>query len=94
MVIHVDATYENGILRPSEPLDLPNATPVHVTVVPHTGHKTEDTLADDIDEDVLPAGPILTAEDVRRIIEQGAIRGTGRGLPIDFDRDDIYSDHD
>jgi len=89
MVIHIDATYENGILRPSEPLNLPNATPVHVTVVPQS-----EILADDTDEDVLPAGPVLTAEEVRRIIEEGAIRGTGAGLPIDFDRDDIYSDHD
>jgi predicted DNA-binding antitoxin AbrB/MazE fold protein len=89
MVIHIDATYENGILRPSEPLNLPNAMPVHVTVVPQS-----EILADDTDEDVLPTGPILTAEEVRRIIEEGAIRGTGVGLPIDFDRDDIYSDHD
>jgi predicted DNA-binding antitoxin AbrB/MazE fold protein len=92
MVIHIDATYENGILRPSEPLNLPNATPVHVTVVPHTGHKAEDALADDIDEDVLPAGPILTVEEFRHVMEQGTIRAPS--LPLDFDRDDIYSDHD
>lgn len=89
MVIHIEATYENGILRPSEPLNLPNATPVHVTVVPHT-----DVLADDTDEEVLPPGRALTAEEFRRILKEGVIRGAGRGLPIDFDRDDIYSDHD
>jgi predicted DNA-binding antitoxin AbrB/MazE fold protein len=89
MVIHVDATYENGILRPSEPLNLPNATPVHVTVVPQS-----DVLADDTDEDVLPPSRALTAEEFRKILEEGVIRGAGGGLPIDFDRDDIYSDHD
>jgi predicted DNA-binding antitoxin AbrB/MazE fold protein len=89
MVIHIEATYENGILRPSEPLNLPNATPVHVTVVAQSG-----ILAEDIDEDTLPPGRALTSEEFRKILEDGVIRGAGVGLPIDFDRDDIYSDHD
>jgi predicted DNA-binding antitoxin AbrB/MazE fold protein len=87
MVIHVDATYENGILRPSEPLNLPNATPVHVTVVPQS-----DILADDTDEDILPAGPVLSVEEFQRIMKEGTILAPS--LPLDFDRDDIYSDHD
>jgi predicted DNA-binding antitoxin AbrB/MazE fold protein len=87
MVIHVDATYENGILRPSEPLNLPNATPVHVTVVPQS-----DILTDDTNEDILPAGPVLTVEEFQRIMKEGTIRAPS--LPLDFDRDDIYSDHD
>jgi predicted DNA-binding antitoxin AbrB/MazE fold protein len=87
MIIHVDATYENGILRPSEPLNVPNATQVHVTVVPQS-----EVLADDTDEDVLPAGPVLTVEEFGRIMKEGTIRAPS--LPLDFDRDDIYSDHD
>lgn len=87
MVIHIEATYVNGILRPSEPLNLPNATPVHVTVVPRS-----DVLSDDTDEDVLPPGPILTVEQFRNVMEQGTIRAPS--LPLDFDREDIYSDHD
>lgn len=88
MVIHIDATYENGVLRPSEPLDLPNQTPVHVTVVAQDRVEGEDPSTDE----ALPAGPEVSAADFRRILEQGSIRaGT---LPIDFDRDDIYSDHD
>lgn len=87
MIIHIEATYENGILRPSEPLNLPDATPVHVTIIPQS-----DIVADDTDEDVLPTGPILTTEEFRRVMEQGTIRAPS--LPVDFDRDDIYSDHD
>jgi predicted DNA-binding antitoxin AbrB/MazE fold protein len=87
MVIHTEATYENGVLRPSQPLDLPNATPVHVTVVPQSEVSSEES-----EEEVLPQGPSLTVEEFQRILKEGTIRGGS--LPIDFDRDDIYSDHD
>jgi predicted DNA-binding antitoxin AbrB/MazE fold protein len=87
MVIHIEATYENGILRPSEPLNLPNATPVHVTIVAQSNILTEDN-----DEDILPAGPTLTFEEFQRIMKEGTI--CAPSLPLDFDRDDIYSDHD
>jgi 4-amino-4-deoxy-L-arabinose transferase-like glycosyltransferase len=33
--IETDAVYEGGVLRPAEPLALPDGTPVHVTVAPH-----------------------------------------------------------
>ncbi|MDZ4656768.1 MAG: antitoxin family protein [Bythopirellula sp.] len=87
MVIHIEATYENGILRPSVPLNLPNSTPVHVTVVPRS-----DVVGDETDEDVLPQGPNLTVQEFRKVMEEGTIRAPS--LPLDFDRDDIYSDHD
>ena len=75
MVIHIEATYENGVLRPSHPLDLPNATPVHVTVIPQSG-----VFADDTEEDILPAGPVLTVEQFRNVMEQGTIRAHSKTL--------------
>lgn len=47
---HIEATYENGVLKPSEPLDLPAGSRVQVTIV--TGEeqekrdRKEDPLAD------------------------------------------------
>jgi predicted DNA-binding antitoxin AbrB/MazE fold protein len=32
MTIDVDAVYENGVLKPKEPLDLPEKAKVHVTI--------------------------------------------------------------
>lgn len=90
MVIHIEATYENGILRPSEPLDLPNQTPVHLTVVSEESFQDENSLS--LIDESLPEGPMITVEDFRRIMEQNTLRA--RSLPIDFDRDDIYADHD
>ena len=88
MAIHIQATYENGVLRPNEPLDLPNCTPVHVTVVPQNERLGE---SDDLEE-TLPDRPPITVEQFERIMSQGVIRaGT---LSLSFDRDDIYSDHD
>jgi len=88
MAIHIDATYENGVLRPSEPLNLPHRTPVHVTVVPQYELLGDEVAADEI----LPEGPAITVEGFRRIMSDCTLRaGT---LPVDFDRDDIDSDHD
>ena len=32
MTIDVDAVYENGVLKPKQPLDLPEKAEVHVTI--------------------------------------------------------------
>lgn len=87
MSLEFDATYENGVLRPSGPLDLPDQTQVHVTIVPQ-----QVSAFVELDEDVLPEPPLLTVEEFHRILSQGVMRGGS--LPVDFDRDDIYSDHD
>jgi predicted DNA-binding antitoxin AbrB/MazE fold protein len=87
MVIQTNATYENGILRPSGPLDLPDRSQVHVTIVPQ-----QELAFEEPEEEVMPEPPLLTVEEFRRILSKGTVRaGT---LPVDFDRDDIYSDHD
>ena len=89
MVFHLQATYEDGALRPDVPLALPDRTRVDVTVKAQNDAIVEG--ADD-DDEALPDGPRLTVEEFRRIL---ANRGPGVGtLPVDFDRHDIYSDHD
>jgi len=89
VVLHFQATYENGVLRPNEPLALPDLARVDVTVKSQSEAIAEN--ADD-EEEVLPEAPRLTVEEFRRIL---ADRGPGVGtLPVDFDRHDIYSDHD
>ena len=89
MVLHFQATYEDGALRPDVPLALPDRTRVDVTVTAQNDAIVEG--ADD-EEEVLPDAPRLTVEEFRRIL---ANRGPGVGtLPVDFDRHDIYSDHD
>ena len=87
MAIHFDATYEDGVLRPQTPLDLPNSTPVHVTVVPRGGHAEQDQ-----EDESLPDGPRLTVDQFLQIMRKGTFRANS--LPVDFDRDDIYADHD
>lgn len=70
MVIHIESTYENGVLRPSEPLDLPNQTPVHVTVV---------------SEEILPDAPQLTVDEFRKIMKEGTFRGGTLSVDFDRD---------
>ena len=89
MVLHFQATYEDGALRPDVPLALPDRTRVDVTVKAQDEAFVEEG---DNEDEVRPEAPRLTVEEFRRIL---ANRGPGVGtLPVDFDRHDIYSDHD
>ena len=91
MVFHVEATYEGGVLRPDAPLALPDRARVDVTVKAQDEAFVEDA-DDEEEEEVRPEAPRLTVEEFRQIL---ANRGPGVGtLPIDFDRHDIYTDHD
>ena len=87
MNIQVDAIYENGVLRLQAPLDLPNSTAVRVTVAARP--QADD---DDVDKTPLPRKRRLTVEEFRQIMDRVTF-GAGTLSP-DFDRDDIYSDHD
>jgi hypothetical protein len=88
MTINVHATYRDGLIHPAVPLNLPDSTPVEVTVV-----------ASDNGKDAMPTGdasqalsPRFTRDQLReRIAKYGVSVGT---LPVDFSRADIYSDHD
>ena len=82
MTIDIDATYRDGTLHLDSPLNLPNNTPVHVVVVAKQQH----------DKRIPPSSPRFTADELRERIEKyGVSVGT---LPVDFSREDIYSDHD
>jgi predicted DNA-binding antitoxin AbrB/MazE fold protein len=45
MNLYIDAIYENGVLRPLEPLALPDQTPVKLTVETEPEPKPADKLA-------------------------------------------------
>ena len=67
MTIHVQATYENGILRPAVPLDLPNLAQVHVAVT--TSVESGQTQSAD-------CGPRMAAT-LERLAEGGEVEGIG-----------------
>jgi len=78
MIQSFDAVFENGVLRPLEPLRLPEHSTVRLQLSP-TGAGAESAQS-------------LSAEDFER--ELLALTSDGPTLPPDFSRDDIYSDHD
>ena len=89
MVYQFQATFEDGVLRPNEPLALPDHSLVDVTAIPRSESATD--AVDDEDE-VRPETPQLTVSEFRRILSEHSVSvGT---LPVDFDRHDIYADHD
>jgi predicted DNA-binding antitoxin AbrB/MazE fold protein len=91
MVFSFQATYENGVLRPSLPLSLPDRTRVEVTVKAADEPLVE--AEEDEEEEVRPEPAHLTVDEFRRIVDQHALQAN-RSLPVDFDRHDIYADHD
>lgn len=94
MTIDIDATYRDGALHPETPLNLPENTPVRVRVVPKPAvfppvpfPKTrEEILA------IRPKSPRITAEEFEALIKKHSV--SVGSLPVDFSREDIYSDHD
>lgn len=93
MAFHIDAIYDNGVLRPATPLDLPDQTPVVVTVAPRGPMPTGSSEMSEAElEAELQKPSTLTVEAFRRIVRRASF--SAPSLPIDFDRDDIYSDHD
>jgi hypothetical protein len=79
MNLEFDATYRDGALHPDAPLNLPNNTPVHVTVAAKA-------------PSLLPQSPRITVEEFDALIEKYSF--SVGSLPADFSREDIYSDHD
>ena len=89
MTIHVHATYRAGLIHPEVPLNLPDNTPVDVTVVPTNGGPTRPI------QEVEPpraTSPRITVEQLRAMLEKHAV--SIGSLPFDFSRADIYQDHD
>lgn len=89
MSIHIDAIYRDGVIHPSEPLDLPNNTPVSVVVPvakPAAKLTKEEIIA------MRPKAPKISVEEFHALLDKYAV--SVGGLPVDFSREDIYSDHD
>jgi predicted DNA-binding antitoxin AbrB/MazE fold protein len=77
------AVYENGILRPLEPLNLPDKEMVTITLAVEAKEKLGGiefaTLSDD---------------EFDRLLDELASGPTLSPLPVDFSRLDVYTDHD
>ncbi len=89
MTIDIDAMYRDGALHPVTPLNLPENTPVRVRVVPKP-----DSIPSNPDESraLPPKSPRITPEEFDAIIKKYSV--SVGSLPVDFSREDIYSDHD
>lgn len=88
MTINVHATYRDGLIHPAVPLNLPDNTPVEVTIVASNGNVS--TLPET--DPPRPVAPRISVEELRSLLAKHAVTiGT---LPADFSRADIYSDHD
>lgn len=80
----VRAIYENGVFRPTVPVDLPESMEVVFEPRPANGPV----------EPVFISNPQPSPEEFRRILDALASVPTGKVLPPDFSREDIYDDHD
>jgi Protein of unknown function DUF104 len=87
MTRNVEAVYEHGILRPLEPLDLPENQRVTVTIQDHLEPKNGAPS---------PAVPdvALSDADFDRLLDELASGPALPHLPADFSRADVYLDHD
>lgn len=80
----IEATYRDGAFYPVHPINLPENTRVEVSVPAQLSR--EEIIA------MRPKAPKITVEEFDRIIKAKSI--TVGSLPVDFSREDIYSDHD
>lgn len=94
MSIDIDATYRDGAIHPEIPLNLPENTPIRVRVVPKSAAFLPDPFPTSRDEVLAlrPKSPRITPEEFDAIIKKHSV--SVGSLPIDFSREDIYSDHD
>jgi hypothetical protein len=100
MSIEIDATYRAGAIYPDQPLALPENTPVHVVVVEKDTAAPSDkprpvSLKGLTREQIIalrPKSPRFTGDELRERIAKHAV--SVGSLPLDFSREDIYSDHD
>jgi hypothetical protein len=94
MPLEFDATYRDGALHPASPLNLPENTPLHVHVVPkQVGFPPEPfpTTREEILA-IRPKSPRITPEEFAALVKKHSV--SVGSLPVDFSREDIYSDHD
>jgi predicted DNA-binding antitoxin AbrB/MazE fold protein len=89
MAIQFDATYRDGVIHPKQPLALADGAEVHVVVAPveRPKKRTPEELAA-----MRPKAPRFTGKELHERIEKYSVKVGS--LPLDFSREDIYSDHD
>jgi hypothetical protein len=94
MTIDIDATYRDGALHPETPLNLPENTPVRVRVVPKPASSASAPVPKTREEilAIRPKAPRITPEEFDALIKKHSV--SVGSLPVDFSREDIYSDHD
>jgi hypothetical protein len=94
MNIDLDATYRNGAIYPESPLDLPENTPVYVRIVPKSAGFFPEPFPTTREEVLAfrPKSPRITQEEFDALVEKHSV--SVGSLPLDFSREDIYSDHD
>jgi predicted DNA-binding antitoxin AbrB/MazE fold protein len=70
MVQQVEAVYENGVLRPLEPLDLPDSQRVRITVAtPDAGRSTRDMrLLEQARAEVAGMVDVPSLEEIQRML--------------------------
>jgi predicted DNA-binding antitoxin AbrB/MazE fold protein len=86
MTRSIHAVYESGVLRPLEPLNLPEKKLVTVTIVDETQAESEAPF--------LPDPAPLSDDDFEHLLDELALGPALPHLPADFSRADVYSDHD
>jgi hypothetical protein len=90
MTIQFQAMYRDGAIYPDQPLALPDNTAVQVVVVPASDPSKRPTREEI--EAMRPKAPRFTAEELNARLDKYSV--SVGSLPVDFSREDIYSDHD
>ncbi len=80
----IEATYRDGAFHPVHPISLPENTRVEVSVPAQLSR--EEIIA------LRPKAPKITVEEFDAIMKRNKL--SAPSLPVDFSREDIYSDHD
>ena len=88
-MVTIHAVFENGVFRPTVPVQLPESREVEFElrlVPPHSSALGS--------EPVFISRPQLSIEEFGHKLAEMAAIGSVQSLPPDFSRADIYDDHD
>jgi predicted DNA-binding antitoxin AbrB/MazE fold protein len=80
----IEATYRDGAFYPVNPVNLPENTRVVINLPAQSTR--EEIIA------MRPKAPKITVEEFEAIIKKNSL--SAPSLPVDFSREDIYSEHD
>jgi predicted DNA-binding antitoxin AbrB/MazE fold protein len=86
MTINVQAVYEHGILRPLEPVNLPENERVTITIAENAQTNS--------DPKAIAEASSISDDEFERLLDELASGPTLPHLSADFSRADVYADHD